>query len=111
VTRDGRISAPKSLPVPVSPGSALAVAVAEALPRCLEIVLEGCRVRANIETVVRAVETGHQLRLQAVDELERMLRRYGAIMSQELRDEYLLGILRLLDSGHYLMPWDRLLRR
>jgi hypothetical protein len=99
------------LPVPVSVASALGLAVAEALPACAQILLDGARTRANIGAAVRAIEVSHDLRMAAVDELERMVQRYGAIMSRELRDEYLLGILRLLDSGHYVMPWDRLLRR
>jgi len=97
------------LPVPVSVGSALGFAAAEALPRVLTILAEGHRVRSNIEAATRAVEVSHELRLQAVDELERMIVWYQALMPAPVRDAYFLAILELLNGGHYEMPWGRLL--
>jgi hypothetical protein len=97
------------LPVRVNVGSALGLAVAEALPRCLEIVLEGRQVRANIEMAVRAIEVSHELRLRAVDELERMLTTYFAAMTPAVRNEFFLAISRLLADEHYALPWGKLL--
>jgi hypothetical protein len=99
------------LPVPVNAGSVLGLAAAEALPRVLEILAEGHRVRSNIEVAVKAVAVGHGLRMQAVDELERMLDRYLAIMAPDVRDAYFVAVLRLLDGGLYTMPWAGLLGR
>ena len=112
MTREIEKSDSKSnLPAPVNVGSAVGLAVAEALPRVLDILAEGHRVRSNIDVAVRAIEVSHDLRMAAVDEIERMLDRYLHVMSPDVRDEYLLAVLRLLDAGHYVMPWDRLLRR
>lgn len=111
MTRDSRSPGPGSPFVLPSAGSALTIAVAEALPRCLEIVLQGRQVRANIETAVRAIEVGHGLRLEAVAELERMIMRYHRVMSPDLLDAYLAGILQLLDAEHYVVPWAALLPR
>ena len=103
---------PKSdLPVPVSVGSALGLVAAEALPRVLEILADGHSLRANIETAVRAVEVSHGLRMQAVGELEMVLRRYLHLMPADVADAYFSAILRLLDGGHYAVPWGRLLPR
>ncbi len=99
------------LTAPAGVASALGFALADALPACTQILVDGARTRANIGAAVRAVEVSHDLRMVAVDEIERMLDRYLHVMSSDVRDEYLLAVLRLLDAGHYVMPWDRLLRR
>ena len=87
----------------------LSPALARALPVCLPIVLQGMQVRANIRTAVRAVEANHDLRMEAADYVLDILDRHGGQMSQDLRDAYLVAVLRLLDAGFYVMPWESLL--
>lgn len=111
MTRDRPSTGPGLPPILPGAGSALTIAVAEALPRCIEIVLQGRQVRANIETAVRAIEVSHGLRLEAVVELERMIIRYHRLMPPDLLDAYFAGILRLLDAEHYAVPWAALLPR
>jgi hypothetical protein len=97
--------------VPADSASALLAALTQALPRCLEILAEGHRARSNIAVAVRGIEVGHELRMQAVDEIERMLGRYLHVMSADVRDAYFTAVLRLLDGGHYELPWAGLLPR
>ena len=84
-------------------------AIAQALPSAVEIVLDGMRTRANIRAAVSAIEASHDLRMEAANFIEGTLSRYGAFMSQEVRDEYLLAFLRLMDASHYVIPWGNIL--
>ena len=75
----------------------------------IHIVVDGMRTRANIRTAVRAIEANHDLRMEATDYILGVLDRHGGQMSPELRDSYLVTVLRVLDAGFYVMPWERLL--
>jgi len=101
-----------SLTIPAAAASLLAdlsPVLARALPACLPIILDGMRTRANIRTAVRAVEANHDLRMEAADYIVGVLERHGRQMSPELRDSYLVAVLRLLDAGFYVVPWEHLL--
>jgi len=77
---------------------------AQVLPFAIETILKGMTTRANIRLAVRAVETSHLLRMQGFDHLEHVLRRYGPIMSPEVREAYLVRLLELTDPRFYELP-------
>ncbi|MDI7266807.1 MAG: hypothetical protein QME96_02285 [Myxococcota bacterium] len=83
--------------------------IAQALPTCLEILVDGHRTRANIRTAVGAISASHYLRSRSFDELVEILDRWGHEMSPDVRDAYFMRMLDLYYPGHYYLPWERLL--
>lgn len=95
---------------PLSPAAAsLLSSLSPALVQALPAVLRGMQTRANIRTTVRAIEASHELRMEALGFLDATLDRHGGVMSQDLRDAYLMAMLQLCDPGFYVIPWERLL--
>ncbi|MFN6518265.1 MAG: hypothetical protein RMY29_027785 [Nostoc sp. CreGUA01] len=77
--------------------------------KLVEIVAEGHQYRNTLQAMVQALKTDQTMRLEKVNVLIKVLTEFRAIMSQDMRDQYLMSILLLLESSHqqFTLPQRR----